>query len=118
VDLLRLKDIVKHVHDLIQITRIMEIGFNAGHSAELFLKHSSAHVTSFDLGDHDKEYIDAYPGRHSLMTLPSLYRSVLENMMLFLLMVDIARADLQNSKRLARIPLSSCIHLNGCIRIR
>ena len=51
----------------------MEIGFNAGHSAELFLKYTSAHVTSFDLGDHPyvthaKEYIDAYyPGRHSLI---------------------------------------------------
>ena len=50
----------------------MEIGFNAGHSSELFLKYTSAHVTSFDLGEHPyvshaKEYIDAYPGRHSLI---------------------------------------------------
>ena len=74
----------------------MEIGFNAGHSSELFLKHTSAHVTSFDLGDHPyvahaKEYIDAW----------RLYPSVLENMMLFLLMA-IASADLQNAKKLAR----------------
>lgn len=72
----------------------MEIGFNAGHS-ELFLKHTSAHVT-FDLGDHPyvshaKEYIDAW----------RLYPSVLENMMLFLLMA-ITSADLQNAKKLAR----------------
>lgn len=52
----------------------MEIGFNAGHSAEIFLD-SNPHVklTSFDLGEHDyvkvvKEYIDAtYPGRHELI---------------------------------------------------
>ena len=65
----------------------MEIGFNAGHS-ELFLKHTSAHVT-FDLGDHPyvshaKEYIDAW----------RLYPSVL--------MVAITSADLQNAKKLAR----------------
>jgi predicted O-methyltransferase YrrM len=54
--------------------RIMEIGFNAGHSAEAFLKFSkNVHVTSFDVGTHSylyqgKAYLDErYPGRHELI---------------------------------------------------
>jgi len=46
----------------------MEIGFNAGHSAEVFLKNNNElFLTSFDLGFHDyitaaKEYIELkYP---------------------------------------------------------
>lgn len=53
--------------------RIMEIGFNAGHSAEGFLKClPNVKVVSFDIGLHDyvrqaKAYInDKYPGRHTL----------------------------------------------------
>lgn len=52
---------------------IMEIGFNAGNSAVTFLKNSSAHLTSFDIGLHEtvqvgKEFIDkTYSGRHSLI---------------------------------------------------
>jgi predicted O-methyltransferase YrrM len=56
------------------VKEIMEIGFNAGHSAETFLSSNShANLTSFDLGEvnamkYGKEYIDAtYPGRHSLI---------------------------------------------------
>jgi len=56
------------------ITSVMEIGFNAGHSAELFLKNNlHAHLTSFDIGTHDytllgKQYIDkTYPNRHTLI---------------------------------------------------
>ena len=55
------------------IKSIMEIGFNAGHSAELFLSTNPKSVlTSFDLGVHDygkhaKDYIDlTYPLRHAL----------------------------------------------------
>jgi predicted O-methyltransferase YrrM len=53
---------------------VMEIGFNAGHSAELMLRNNpTLHLTSFDLGSHDyvltaKKYIDAmYPDRHHLI---------------------------------------------------
>ena len=53
---------------------VMEIGFNAGHSAEVFLLHNSVStLTSFDLGAHDyvstaKEYIDIkYPNKHLLV---------------------------------------------------
>ena len=53
---------------------ILEIGFNAGHSAEVFLHYSDdTHVTSFDLGEHvyvdcGKKYIDTtFPNRHTLI---------------------------------------------------
>ena len=53
---------------------IMEIGFNAGHSADVFLStKEDILVTSFDLGEHDyvlygKSYIDQkYPFRHNLI---------------------------------------------------
>jgi len=67
----------KQVEDLIKLSNghidIMEIGFNAGHSAEVFLNNNSIRLTSFDLGYHmyvqmGKEYIDmTYPNRHSLI---------------------------------------------------
>ena len=69
------------------VRRVLEIGFNAGHSADLFLRTNPAcELVSFDLGSHDyvqvgKEHIDAaYPGRHRLilgdsrLTLPA-YRA-------------------------------------------
>ena len=56
------------------IKNVMEIGFNAGHSAELFLSsNKNINVLSFDLGDHEyvkygKQFIDTkYPNRHSLI---------------------------------------------------
>lgn len=67
------------VQDLIQLTnmpnaKVMEIGFNAGHSAEVFLQNNpTLHLTSFDLGAHNyvhvaKEYIDnTFPNRHTLI---------------------------------------------------
>ncbi len=65
-----LKNIVKQY----SIKNIMEIGFNAGHSAEVFLStNSDITLTSFDIGTHDylavgKEYIDQqFPNRHTLV---------------------------------------------------
>ena len=67
------------VEDLINLTNkpninVMEIGFNAGHSAEIFLQNNKDLIlTSFDLGIHNyvttaKEYIDiTYPNRHTLI---------------------------------------------------
>ena len=57
-------------------TAIMEIGFNAGHSALLFLAITppTTKVVSFDLGEYAyvfaaKRYIDSvFPGRHTLVT--------------------------------------------------
>lgn len=69
----------EQMKDLIAFTRkeninIMEIGFNAGNSSEVFLKNNlTCKVTSFDIGTHDyvikcKEYIDKnYPNRHTLI---------------------------------------------------
>ena len=55
-----------------QPTRVLEIGFNTGFGAALFLSHGSK-VTSFDIGEHDyvtrcKEIVDdVFPGRHELV---------------------------------------------------
>ena len=74
------QQISEQVTDLIKLTskpniNVMEIGFNAGHSAEIFLhNNTNLTLTSFDLGIHDyvahaKEYIDnTYPNRHTLIT--------------------------------------------------
>ena len=98
------------------IKNIFEIGFNAGHSADLFLKsNSECNVLSFDIGDHDyvkvaKEYIDkAYPNRHTLVlgdstrTIP-LYDNTTKYDLIFIdggHSYEIARADLLNCKRFA-----------------
>jgi predicted O-methyltransferase YrrM len=56
------------------IKNILEIGFNAGHSSEIFLEsRNDIYVTSFDMGIHRyvkvaKQYIDkTYPTRHKLI---------------------------------------------------
>lgn len=102
----------------IEYKNIMEIGFNAGHSANTFLSHSLAHVTSFDLNVRDsvihaKEYIDTkYPGRHTLIlgdSTVTVPRFIEENpsTKFDLIFIDgghsfeIAMADLENCKKLA-----------------
>jgi len=69
----------QQVTDLIKLTskpniRVMEIGFNAGYLAEVFLKsNNTLRLTSFDSGvrdyvTHAKEFIDLYyPTRHQLI---------------------------------------------------
>ena len=69
----------KQIEDLINLTskpniNVMEIGFHAGHSAEIFLQNNKdLTLTSFDLGRYGyetsaKEYIDiSYPNRHKLI---------------------------------------------------
>lgn len=55
------------------VIHVMEIGFNAGHSADAILSCSEVFLTSFDIGAHDyvahaKEFIDeSYPNRHTLI---------------------------------------------------
>ena len=73
------QQVPQQVEELIKLTskpniRVMEIGFNAGHSADLFLKNNpTATLLSFDLGIHryvgyGKRYIDInYPNRHTLI---------------------------------------------------
>jgi predicted O-methyltransferase YrrM len=115
------QQIPKQVYDLTMlldnadIKTAMEIGFNAGHSAEIFLDtNPSLHLTSFDLGAHDyvavaKEYIDkTYPSRHTLVlgdstqTIPVYKQTTYD-----LIFIDgghdydIAKADLLNCRRFA-----------------
>ena len=109
--------------DLIQLTNkpylnVMEIGFNAGHSADIFLRNNeNLQLTSFDIGDHDyvsvsKKYIDMlYPGRHLLIVGDSTKNvttfAQLYNTRFDVIFIDgghsyeVAMADLQNSMLLA-----------------
>ena len=61
------------------VKNVMEIGFNAGHSSELFLQtNPNINVTSFDIGQYNcvnvgKKFIDEkFPGRHTLIKGDSL----------------------------------------------
>lgn len=67
----------EHLRELVSrkgIVNVMEIGFNGGHSAELFLSsNGNVNVVSFDIGKWEcveagKKFIDAqYPERHRLV---------------------------------------------------
>lgn len=118
------QQVPQQVEDLIQISsqsnlHVMEIGFNAGHSAEIFLQNNPGlTLTSFDLGQHAyvsvaKNYIDAtYPNRHTLilgnstLTVPNFVK---ENgdAKFDIIFIDgghdynIAKADMENCKPLA-----------------
>lgn len=79
------QEVVNQMNDLISLTakpncKIMEIGFNGGHSAEIFLQHNlSSSVVSFDIGCHRyvclaKQYMDvAFPKRHMLILGNSIH---------------------------------------------
>lgn len=106
------------VESISSCSNVLEIGFNAGHSANTFLSHSLAHVTSFDLGDrgsvpYAKKFMDLkYPTRHTLIigdstqTIPE-WTSSPNKIMQDLLFIDgghtyeIAMADIMNCKALA-----------------
>lgn len=109
-----LRNIVNHK----SINNVMEIGFNAGHSAELFLSsNKNINLVSFDIGHHKyvnlgKEFIDkTYPNRHtliigdSLSTVPQYFKK--ENKKFDLIFIDgghaydVAKGDILNCKNLA-----------------
>jgi predicted O-methyltransferase YrrM len=118
------QQIPEQVSDLIRLSErpnmtVMEIGFNAGHSAEIFLKNNpSLTLTSFDLGIHNyvkiaKEYIDSkYPNRHTLIigdstqTIPQFIENNKDAKFDFIFIdgghsYEIAKSDLENCFYLA-----------------
>lgn len=99
-------------------TKILEIGFNAGHSSDFFLSNSDASVISFELGTDNpvvysaKEYMDlTYPGRHMIIygdsrkTIPIFSSSYPEKFDILFIdgghEYEVARDDLANCKELA-----------------
>lgn len=111
-------DFLRNIVNDKSINNVMEIGFNAGHSAELFLSsNKNINLVSFDIGFHEylklgKQFIDkTYPGRHTLIignsldTVPEYFRK--ENKKFDLIFIDgghtydIAKGDILNCKNLA-----------------
>lgn len=109
--------------DLVKLTNnpninVMEIGFNGGHSAELFLKNNgNLSLTSFDIGEHSyvltgKSYIDkTYPNRHILiigdskMCVPNFYKNYKD------IKFDFIFIDGGHDYETARRDLENCFHL-------
>lgn len=119
-----LKAQARFLHQIVAVqplvTRIVEIGFNAGHSTGVFLAaRPDVEVLSFDLGEHAyvdpaKALIDRlFPGRHRLIkgdsreTVPA-YADAHPDESFDLIYIDgghdfeVARADLEHCRRLSR----------------
>ena len=132
------QDCSDQVNDLIDLTRnaknLLEIGFQAGHSAEVFLKNNKdITVVSFDLGEYDcvkiaKDYFDiVYKGRHrlilgdSIVTVPYFYDNNDEKFDIIFIdgnhKSDVAIQDLENCSHLAHkntiIIMDDIVHIPG-----
>lgn len=113
------------------ITRIAEIGFNAGHSACMFLgARPDITVVSFDIGHqpqclHAKRFIDeTFPGRHTLVigdsrqTVP--WYANQGGGLVDLILIDgghsesVAAADLRNMRRLA-VPEKTVVAMDDLV---
>jgi len=116
------QQIPQQVIDLIQLTKnslnVMEIGFNGGHSAELFLENNkNINLVSFDLGEHNyilpaKEYIDnVYPNRHTLilgdsrLSVPNYFKN--NKGVTF----DVIFIDGGHEYHIAKADMYNCFHL-------
>ena len=99
------------------IKRVLEIGFNGGHSAELFLStNPNIELVSFDIGCHDyvslgKNFIDQnYPNRHELVigdSLKTVPKYSINKGLFDIIFIDgghdykVSKGDLINCKRLS-----------------
>lgn len=111
-------DFLRNIVNDKSIHNVMEIGFNAGHSAELFLSSNpNINLVSFDIGSHEyvklgKQFIDkTYPNRHTLIigdslnTVPEYFKK--ENKKFDIIFIDgghdydIAKGDILNCRKLA-----------------
>ncbi len=105
-----LRSILKQHH---YIHKVMEIGFNGGHSAVAMLDaRPDVHVTSFDIVRHEyvesaKEFVDElFPGRHELVRGNSMETLPKHNARYEFALVDgghfglVPESDLRNAIRL------------------